>query len=339
VGCVEATRHSGSRSQVNEVVTRDTLAAADIQNSKMPLNFGSRSNQWKVFSITLILLASLLDSHGVRGNPANDPRHLDTIANGPVKLMGSDMNFNRSLNRRDEAGPVPVFSICTAPGSFSLTFDDGPSQFSSNLDATLGEANVKASFYINGNNFGCIYDFADLLLQRFKNGHLIASHTWSHPHLNQGSYEGISKQLELLENAMIKILGVKPLYFRPPFGEFNDLVLQVLKDRGYKGLILWSQDSQDSLESPPGSCDIIESYRSYPEKTIVLNHETKDFTVKEVVPGVIPIIKEKGLNFLTSPDCLSLSSNPSDWYVSVQPPGSRDESWTCNGTPAPGSFE
>ena len=152
---------------------------------------------------------------------------------------------------------------------------------------------------------------------------------------------------------MIKILGVKPLYFRPPFGLYNILIasciqgfryilqcnfwslfllppahplllknlndqansmtlswanttpkffgltheenpclitvfvyfrfqLQVLKDRGYKGLILWSQDSQDSLESPPGSCDIIESYRSYPEKTNVLNHETKDFTVKEV---------------------------------------------------------
>ncbi|KNZ55668.1 hypothetical protein VP01_2618g1 [Puccinia sorghi] len=225
------------------------------------------------------------------------------------------MNFNHSLNRRDGAGPVPVFSTCTAPGSFSLTFDDGPSQFSSNLDATLDKANVKASFYINGNNFGCIYDFADLLLQRFNNGHLIASHTWSHVHLNQGSYEGISKQLELLEN------------------------LQVLSDRGYKGLILWSQDSQDSFESPPSPPDIIESYRSYPEKTIVLNHETKDFTVDQVVPGVIPIIKGKGLNLLTSPDCLSLSSNPSDWYVSVQPPGCRDESWTCDGTPAPGNFE
>jgi hypothetical protein len=58
--------------------------------------------------------------------------------------------------------------------------------------------------------------------------------------------------------------------------------LQVLRDRGYRGLILWSQDSGDSLGAPPSSSEIIESYRSYPEQTNVLNHETKSFTVNEV---------------------------------------------------------
>ncbi|KAA1064476.1 hypothetical protein PGT21_004288 [Puccinia graminis f. sp. tritici] len=166
-----------------------------------------------------------------------------------------------------------------------------------------------------------------------------SSHTWSHVHLNQGTYEQIAYQLELIENAMIKILGVKPLYFRPPYGEYNEVVLQVLRDRGYRGLILWSQDSGDSLGAPPSSSEIIESYRSYPDQTNVLNHETKSFTVNDVMPNVIPILKDRGFNLQTVPACLNLGSNPSDWYVSVQQPGSRDETWTCNGTPSPGNFE
>jgi hypothetical protein len=45
---------------------------------------------------------------------------------------------------------------------------------------------------------------------------------------------------------------------------------------------MWSQDSGDSLETPPSASEIVQSYRSYPEKTIVLNHETKSLTVNEV---------------------------------------------------------
>ncbi|KAA1078756.1 hypothetical protein PGTUg99_010767 [Puccinia graminis f. sp. tritici] len=62
---------------------------------------------------------------------------------------------------------------------------------------------------------------------------------------------------------------------------------------------MWSQDSGDSLASPPSSSEIVSSYGSYPEKTIVLNHETKSLTVNEVMPRVIPNLKQKGFSFKT----------------------------------------
>jgi peptidoglycan/xylan/chitin deacetylase (PgdA/CDA1 family) len=40
-------------------------------------------------------------------------------------------------------------------------------------------------------------------------------------------------ELWRVEEAMIKILGLKPKYFRAPYGEYNDLTLQVLGERGY----------------------------------------------------------------------------------------------------------
>jgi hypothetical protein len=54
-----------------------------------------------------------------------------------------------------------------------------------------------------------------------------------------------------VEDAMTKILGLKPKYFRPPFGKYNDQVLQVAAQRGYTKMILWSDDTQDAS----GECD------------------------------------------------------------------------------------
>lgn len=254
------------------------------------------------------------------------------------QVIGAHTNDTRSLRVREDTA-VPVYRTCTVPRSFALTFDDGMYGFSKKLDATLNAANAKGSFFINGQNWGCIYDSADALLARFNKGHLIGSHTWSHVHMNEGTYDQIDHQMELVEQAMIKILGVKPLYMRPPYGEYNDVVLQVLQDRGYKGLIMWSEDSGDTHIPAPSASPVIKSYRSYPEKSMVLNHEVKDFTVKQVIPAVIPMLKRKGFKLQTVPECLGLSSDPEDWYVRVQDAGTRDDSWTCEGTPLPGNFE
>lgn len=35
-------------------------------------------------------------------------------------------------------------------------------------------------------------------------------------------------------------LGLKPLYFRPPYGSYNDLVIKVLGERGYKKMFIWN---------------------------------------------------------------------------------------------------
>ncbi|KAH9822171.1 family 4 carbohydrate esterase [Melampsora americana] len=228
---------------------------------------------------------------------------------------------------------VTVYDVCTMPQSFSLTFDDGPSKYSEGLDNLLNSNGAKASFFVNGNNVGCIYDFAPVLISRFNAGHLIGSHTWSHIHLKEASYEETHLQLELLEQALIKILGVKPLWFRPPYGEYNDVTLQVLAERGYKGLVLWNHATNDADSNPPSPDEIIQTYPSYAEKSIILNHEILEFTTQTVIPTVLPQLKDK-FKLVTSTSCLNLSNDPKDWYQFVGKPSTKDASWTCEGTPS-----
>jgi peptidoglycan/xylan/chitin deacetylase (PgdA/CDA1 family) len=87
---------------------------------------------------------------------------------------------------------------------------------------------------MNGNNWGCIYDFADQIKAAHAAGWTLASHGWSHADMSQLTWDQIHNELWLVEQAFTKILGLKPLYFRPPFGSSNDLLLSALTNRGYK---------------------------------------------------------------------------------------------------------
>lgn len=40
--------------------------------------------------------------------------------------------------------------------------------------------------------------------------------------------------------------GLKPLFFRPPYGDLPDLALAALDNRGYKKVFLWNQDAGDA---------------------------------------------------------------------------------------------
>ena len=52
---------------------------------------------------------------------------------------------------------------CTASKTVAITFDDGPYQWTSALIDSLNNANVKATFFVVGKMYGCIYDNADVV--------------------------------------------------------------------------------------------------------------------------------------------------------------------------------
>jgi hypothetical protein len=114
------------------------------------------------------------------------------------------------------------------------------------------------------------------------------------------SYDEIHDELYRVEEAFIRILGKKPLYvsplsltlpfssstisndeakanflqFRPPYGSYNDLVLQVLGERGYKKVFLWSDDTQDASGASVGAQQGVmdQVIGSYPQPKMVLQH-------------------------------------------------------------------
>lgn len=98
---------------------------------------------------------------------------------------------------------------------------------------------------MNGYNWDCIYNQprVDDLIARYKAGHIIGSHTWGHDDITALTTEQLNRQLDLIETALVKILGVKPRFFRPPYGRYDSKSLKVLKQRGYTGTNLIGHSS------------------------------------------------------------------------------------------------
>lgn len=64
------------------------------------------------------------------------------------------------IEERDiEGRAVPVGQLiakCTVPGTIALTFDDGPYLFTQGVMNRLRDNNMKATFFVNGQNIVCI---------------------------------------------------------------------------------------------------------------------------------------------------------------------------------------
>ncbi|KAG0054364.1 Carbohydrate esterase 4 protein [Gryganskiella cystojenkinii] len=143
-----------------------------------------------------------------------------------------------------------VLDQCSSPNSYAISFDDGPGQLSDELLDYLQEQQLRVTFFMNGDNWSCIYgsETQRLLRRAYNDQHQIAAHPWSHRDLASSTEPEIREEMSRIEQAFRQILGVIPRYMRPPFGEHGERVRKILEDMGYV-MILWDVDHHHYDES------------------------------------------------------------------------------------------
>nr|WP_228548409.1 polysaccharide deacetylase family protein [Sporosarcina obsidiansis] len=179
-----------------------------------------------------------------------------------------------------------------------LTFDDGPSRLTDEFLDVLLEYDVKATFFMQGNNLK-----KEHLLESVKRavveGHYIGGHSMTHDfHTLYKENQFVSEMQETL--ALIhELTGESPHLVRPPYGSApglkNEQIRQQLVDAGIK-VWDWTIDSQDwKLKDNPAQ--IIENIKhgTNEDKEIILMHE-KTQTLA-VLPEIINFYKEQGYHF------------------------------------------
>ncbi|KAI7831465.1 hypothetical protein BC939DRAFT_380678, partial [Gamsiella multidivaricata] len=137
--------------------------------------------------------------------------------------------------------PGQILERCIRPNSYAISFDDGPGQLTEELLDYLDEQKLKVTFFMNGDNWNCIYHSQRLLKRAYEAQHQIAAHPWSHRDFNSLSDRDIRQEMRRIEDAFRQILGVVPRYMRPPYGEHGRRIQRVLEDMGYL-IILWDVD-------------------------------------------------------------------------------------------------
>ncbi|CAG8496213.1 9791_t:CDS:2 [Ambispora leptoticha] len=208
---------------------------------------------------------------------------------------------------------------CPQKGVWGLTYDDGPSLSTPALLNTLNSNNLKATFFVIGSR---VVSFPETLKAAYAKGHNIAIHTWSHPALTSVSNEGIVAELKWCMKAVKDVLGVTPIYMRPPFGDTDDRVRAITRAVGL-WTVIWTEgfDTDDwSLRTGPGlktqnADHVIGIFQGWmkqlPTMThgfIVLEHDLFPQTVAAAQSVLGIAVKQPGLTIQTVPQCLGDST-------------------------------
>ncbi len=158
----------------------------------------------------------------------------------PLKYMQSVLDINLGYENATYIRPHYVSKnrkmIC-------FTFDDGPDlsfNTSGQIVDELYKYDSSGTFFVLGNRLGTKQ--IEYINGAYKKGMEYGSHTQDHPHLTKLSKEEASEQIYIPYNDLYNGFGYKMKVYRPPYGEFNDTVIEAA---GNLTAILWNVDSLD----------------------------------------------------------------------------------------------
>jgi peptidoglycan/xylan/chitin deacetylase (PgdA/CDA1 family) len=178
-----------------------------------------------------------------------------------------------------------------------LTFDDGPSQYTPQIVATLTAYGAHATFFMLGRAA-----VANPLRARavISAGNAVGNHTWGHPDLTKLANSAILTQLH--ETRAVLPLGAGRC-FRPPYGETDNRVRRLASQYGYRQM-LWNVDPRDW--SRPGSRVVFNRVITKVRNgSIVLLHDgggNRSGTVA-AVRLIVPWLSEHGYRMVSLPSC------------------------------------
>lgn len=189
---------------------------------------------------------------------------------------------------------VPIYSVNTDESKVAFTMncawnDDDIDQ----ILEVLEENEIKITFFIVGD---WINNYPESAKKIYEAGHEIASHSDTHPHVNELSYEQNTSELEKSSLKIESITGTKANIYRAPYGEYNDTVIQSATDSGYY-VIQWSLDTLD-YEGLTGEEMWDRLDNNITSGDIILSHNGTEHTA-DSLDMILKKIKEKGLQVVT----------------------------------------
>ncbi len=177
---------------------------------------------------------------------------------------------------------LPIYSVGTEEKKVAISFDAawGNSHTGPILDI-LDQYGVKTTFFL-------VKIWADKYPEDVKEisgrGHEVQNHSATHQDMTTLSVEQIREEISSTEAAIEALTGVKPNLFRPPFGAYDNEVIETLEAMDYK-VIQWSVDSLDWKEI---SADlIVERVLSRIEPGAIVLFHNDAVEVEEYLPRIL----------------------------------------------------
>lgn len=181
------------------------------------------------------------------------------------------------------------FSI--SGNNVAITFDDGPSKFTTAIVDILKSKNAGGTFFFIGNN---ATKHPGAVQYVHANGYSIGSHSLAHDNMVKLTYaqqeQDMLQTMSILEN----LIDEKVNLYRPPYGSYNDSTEEIALSHDQK-LVFWDKDTKDWQTRDAQK--IIHYVKSIDAtSSIILLHESQ--AVVDALPSIIDHLQQQGLNIV-----------------------------------------
>ena len=171
-----------------------------------------------------------------------------------------------------------------------LTFDDGPSAYTSKLLDVLKKYGAKATFFVTCSGSD------DMIKREYDEGHTVALHTCSHNYAKiYASDAAFFADLEEVQNRVKNITGQTATLTRFPGGSSNTvsatynrgIMSRLTKEVVNRGFTYfdWNVSSGDAgapISSDTVFRNVVAGFGKYEGGSVVLQHDVKDYSVNAV---------------------------------------------------------
>lgn len=180
--------------------------------------------------------------------------------------------------------------IDTRKKMVALTYDDGPSNYTSTILKVLDKYDSVATFFEVGNR---IASYKSVVKKIDSMGCEIGNHTYEHKILSGCDRAQIRKQIDQTNDALKKVIGKKTIITRPPGGSHNKTIDSIINTP----IILWSIDTLDWKNRNAASVTNA-VLKNVKDGDIVLMHDLYESTA-DASKKIIPALVKKGYQLVT----------------------------------------
>ena len=208
---------------------------------------------------------------------------------------------------------LPIYCVNRDDNKISISFDAAWGG-----DKTLGilelldEYNIKTTFFLVDI---WTQKYPELVKEIVARGHEIGNHSTSHPQMSKLNETQIAKELNTQADNVLAIAGVRPVLFRPPYGDYNNRVITTARAQGFVP-IQWSVDSLDWKNR--GAQEIINRATKVKSGDIVLFHNDSQY-ILDALPAVLKYYAENGYSVVPISDILLTGETTIDIQGRQQP--------------------
>lgn len=121
----------------------------------------------------------------------------------------------------------------------AFTFDDGPNtKTTSRLLDGIKEFDARVTFFVLGSR---VASNSEVLKRAYEEGNQIGSHTYNHLNLLLLDDANVLSEINMANEEIEKVIGIRPSILRPPYGNINDHI----KTYANMHIINWDIDTED----------------------------------------------------------------------------------------------